>query len=137
MTRPIDWGRRNLRLLTVFGPVLVLTGAAGLVLPPSASLMSGALPYDVFHLAFGALALAIVRARSTRGAARFNLGFGAVDLYQAAAGVLGIFPAGPFALRPADHVVHVVIGALLVSFGLRGLASGSEGQLEHVTPPGR
>jgi hypothetical protein len=115
-----DWGRRNLRLLALFAPVLVVAGLAGLVLPPRLSLMSGALPYDVFHIAFGLLGLAIVRARSAPGAAFFNLGFGAVDLYQAVAGVAGIFPAALFALRPADHVVHVALGALLVGFGLRG-----------------
>jgi hypothetical protein len=113
----VDWGRRNLRLLAVFGPVLIATGVAGLTLPPGLSLMSGAAPYDIFHIVFGALGLAIVLARSARFAAWFNLGFGAVDLYQAVAGVVGFFPAGPFGLRPADHVVHLVLGLLLVVFG--------------------
>jgi hypothetical protein len=114
----VDWGRRNLRLLAVFGPVLIATGVAGLTLPPGLSLMSGAAPYDIFHIIFGTLGLAIVLARSARFAALFNLGFGAVDLYQAVAGAIGFFPARPFGLRPADHVVHVVLGLLLVSFGL-------------------
>jgi len=116
-TAPADWGRRNLRLLAVFGPVLILTGVTGLILPPGLSLMSGAAPYDIFHIVFGTLGLAIVLARSARYAALFNLGFGAVDLFQAVAGVVGFFPAGPFGLRPADHVVHLVLGALLVVFG--------------------
>ena len=115
-----DWGRRNLRLLGVFAPVLVLTGVGGLVLPPGSSPMSAAPPYDVFHIVFGALGIAIVYvARAPRAAAAFNLGFGAIDLYQALAGVLGIFPAALFGLRPADHVVHVAIGGLLVAFGAR------------------
>jgi hypothetical protein len=84
--------------------------------------MSGALPYDVFHIVFGVLGIGIVLARSARGAALFNLGFGMIDLYQAAAGLLGVFPAAVFGLRPADHVVHVVLGLLLVGFGVRGLA---------------
>jgi hypothetical protein len=114
-----DWGRRNLALLGVFAPVLILTGVLGLVLPPGSSPMSAAVPYDVFHIAFGALGVGIVLVRSARFAGVFNAGFGAVDLYQAAAGLLGIFPAGVFGLRPADHVVHVVLGALLVGVGLR------------------
>lgn len=115
---PVDWGRRNLRLLAVFGPVLIATGVAGLTLPPGLSLMSGAAPYDIFHIIFGTLGLAIVLARSARFAGLFNLGFGALDLYQAVAGAVGFFPAGPFGLRPADHVVHVLLGLLLVVFGL-------------------
>ena len=115
---PVDWGRRNLRLLAVFGPVLIAAGVAGLTLPPGLSLMSAAAPYDIFHIIFGTLGLGIVLGRSARFAGWFNLGFGAVDLYQAVAGVVGFFPAGLFALRPADHVVHVVLGLLLVGFGV-------------------
>jgi hypothetical protein len=120
-----DWGRRNRRLLAVFAPVLVAAGAGGLLLPPGSSPMSGAVPYDVFHVVFGALGIALVLARSARGAALFNVGFGALDLYQALAGVVGIFPADLFGLRPADHVVHVVLGLVLVSCGARAL--GPEG----------
>ena len=125
MTTPVDWPRRNLRLLAVFGPVLVVAGAAGMLIPPELALMSGALPYDVFHILFGALALAIVLARSGRAAALFNLGFGMIDLYQAVAGLLGVFPAAVFGLRPADHVAHVVLGLLLVGFGVRGVVPGT------------
>lgn len=118
------WGRRNLRLLAWFGPILIATGAAGLLLPPppaavASMMMSNACPYDVFHIAFGLLGVGLVLARRPRGAALFNLGFGAFDLYQAAAGLLGLFPAGLFQLRPADHAVHVVLGALLAGFGAR------------------
>jgi hypothetical protein len=120
-----EWGRRNLRLLTVFGPLLIVTGVGGLLLPPGLSLMSGAAPYDIFHILFGALGLAIVLARSARWAALFNLGFGAIDLYQALAGAVGFFPAGPFGLRPADHVVHVLFGLLLVTFGVQRSSSSS------------
>ena len=117
------WGRRNLRLLSLFAPVLVLAGVAGLILPPELSLMSGAAPYDVFHVAFGTLGVAIALRRSARGAALFNVAFGAVDLYQAVAGVLGVFPAALFGLRPADHVVHVALGGLLVGFGLAAFSA--------------
>jgi len=119
MPQPVGWGRRNLWLTGLFGPLLVLTGVAGLLLPARLSLMSNAVPYDAFHIAFGMLGVALVVARSARGAALFNLGFGAIDLYQALAGVTGLFPAGLFHLQPADHVVHVLFGVLLVLFGLR------------------
>jgi hypothetical protein len=120
-----DWGRRNVRLLSLFAPVLIVAGIAGLLLPPELSLMSSALPYDVFHVAFGTLGVAIALTRNARLAGVFNFGFGALDLYQAAAGALGVFPAGLFALQPADHVVHVVLGVLLVGFGLRAPAPGA------------
>ena len=119
MPAPVSWARRTLWLAGLFGPLLVLTGVAGLLLPPRLSLMSNAVPYDVFHIAFGALAIALVAARSARGAALFNAGFGAVDLYQALAGVTGLFPAAAFQLRPADHAVHVLFGLLLVLVGVR------------------
>ena len=117
MPAAASWARRNLWLTGLFGPVLVLTGAAGLLLPERLSLMSNAVPYDVFHITFGVLGVALAVARSARGAALFNLGFGAIDLYQALAGVTGLFPAGLFHLRPADHAVHVLFGVLLVVFG--------------------
>ena len=123
MAQPMSWSRRNLWLTGLFGPVLILTGVAGLLLPARLSLMSNAVPYDLFHIAFGLLGVALVAARSARGAALFNVGFGAVDLYQALAGLLGVFPAGFFHLKPADHAVHVVLGLLLVTFGVRYLAT--------------
>ena len=121
---PPPWGRRNLRLLALFGPVLIATGVAGLLLPPppahlASMMMSNARPYDAFHIAFGLFGVGLVVARRARAAALFNLGFGAFDLYQAAAGLLGLFPSRVFELRPADHVVHVVLGALLAGFGAR------------------
>lgn len=121
------WSRRNRRLLAIFGPLLIATGLAGLLLPARLSLMSDATPYDVFHLAAGALGTAFALTRSARLAALFNVVFGAIDLYQAAAGVLGVFPAQIFALRPADHVVHVALGSLLVFVGARFFAAALHG----------
>jgi len=123
-TTTSPWPRRNWICLAVFGPVLIATGLVGLVVPPERSLMSGATPYDVFHIGFGVLGTSLVLARRTRATAAFNLGFGLVDLYQALAGVLGLFPARLFALRPADHVVHVVLGVALVAMGALGLRAG-------------
>ncbi len=117
------WLGRNQQLLTVFAPLLILTGLLGFVLPPDKSLMSGATPYNVFHLIAGAIGLAIVLLRRGSAAILFNLVFGVIDLYQALAGVSGWFPAGLFELRPADHVVHVAIGLLLVVVGALGKAT--------------
>lgn len=127
MTPPLDWDQRNLRLLTLFGPILIAAGIGGLTLPRSWSAMSGAVPYDVFHLVFGSVGIAIVLTRSARGAIFFNLGFGLGDLYQAFAGLMGLFPASLFSLRPADHVVHVTLGLLLVGFALMAMRSRLEG----------
>jgi hypothetical protein len=118
-----SWVTRNGQLLAVFAPLLLLTGVLGFVLPASMSLMSGAPPYNVFHLVAGAFGLALVLGRRTRGVIAFNLIFGAIDLWQAVAGVTGSFPAQLFALRPADHVVHVVVGAVLVGVGYLGKRS--------------
>jgi hypothetical protein len=110
------WGRRNRLLLAVFAPILIATGVSGLMLPAGFSPMSSVVAYDIFHIVFGTLGVLIVLGRSTRMAALFNLGFGLFDLYQAVAGVVGVFPAQVFGLRPADHVVHVLLGVLLVGF---------------------
>ncbi len=115
------WEARNAALLKLFGPVLVVTGALGFVLPPSAALMSGAAPYNVFHIAFGLLGSALAFKSSARHAAMFNLGFGAVDLYQAAASFAKLPPAEAFAYKPADDVLHVVLGLALVGVGALGL----------------
>jgi hypothetical protein len=122
MRRVPRWPRRNLLLLTVFAPVLVATGLLGLTAPAASGPMSNAVPYDVFHIAFGLAGIAVVISRSHGAAALFNLGFGLVDLYQLAAGLTRSFPADLFALRPADHVLHLFIGALLVACGALGLA---------------
>jgi hypothetical protein len=120
-----SWPTRNLQVLTVFAPLLVLTGILGFVLPSSLSLMSGAAPYNVFHLLAASVGLAILARRSVALAITFNLVFGGIDLWQALAGVTGLFPARLFALRPADHVVHVVVGLLLVGVGYLGKKSVS------------
>jgi hypothetical protein len=116
-----DWASVNGRVLAVFGPLLIATGVAGFLLPPRLALMSGAPAYNVFHIVFGLIGTALVLARTAPGVAGFNLGFGAVDLYQAAAGVAGWFPARLFRYKPADHVAHVVVGLGLVIVGGLGL----------------
>ena len=117
------WATRNTQVLRFFGPILVITGVLGFVVPARLALMSGATAYNVFHLLAGAVALAIVARGSTAAAATFNLVFGCIDLYQALAGLTGLFPAQLFALRPADHVVHVIIGLFLAGVGYLGKRS--------------
>ncbi|HMF42552.1 MAG TPA: hypothetical protein VKQ32_17895 [Polyangia bacterium] len=116
-----NWTLVNGRVLAVFGPVLILTGIAGFLTPPRLALMSGAPAYNLFHIVFGVLGTALVLSKSATGIAAFNLGFGAADLYQAIAGVAGWFPARQFRYKPADHVVHVVLGLGLVAVGWMGL----------------
>ena len=118
-----SWATRSQQVLRVFAPVLIVTGVLGFVLPSHLSLMSGAAPYNVFHLLAGAVGVAILLQGSLPAAAAFNFVFGCIDLYQALAGLTGLFPARWFALRPADHVVHLVIGLFLVGVGYLGKRS--------------
>lgn len=115
-----SWQRRSRWLLRVFAPILIATGIAGFLIPPALSLMSGAAAYNVFHIVAGSLGVALGLTGSVAAASTFNVGFGAVDLYQALAGLTGLPPAQLFALRPADHLVHVLLGLLLVAVGWLG-----------------
>lgn len=110
----------NQKVLRVFGPILILAGVLGFVIRPELGLMSGAVPYNIFHLVFGVLGV-FLSARGERPSAFFNLGFGAVDLYQAVASWADLFPKRHFQWRPADDVLHVVIGLALVAVGAAGL----------------
>jgi len=115
-----SWATRNVQFLTLFAPLLLAAGVLGFVMPAQLSLMSGAAPYNVFHLLAGSLGLWIALRRLVQASIAFNLIFGAIDLYQALAGVTGLFPARLFALRPADHIVHILFGFLLVAVGYLG-----------------
>jgi hypothetical protein len=110
----------NRTVLLVFAPLLILTGVSGLVLPPGAGLMSDAPAYDLFHICFGLLGLGLLYGRSDRGIRMFNIVFGAVDLYQVCADWAGWFPGEYFRWRPADDVVHIVVGIGLIAVGLYG-----------------
>ena len=116
-----DWALVNARVLGVFGPVLIVTGIGGFLIPPRFALMSGAPAYNVFHIVFGVIGTALVLAKTVAGIAVFNLGFGLIDLYQAVAGLVGFFPARQFRYKPADHVAHVVLGLVLAGVGWMGL----------------
>ena len=84
--------------------------------------MSGATPYNLFHLIFGAIGLFLVTVtKSDLSASAFNFGFGLIDLYQVLASVVGLTPIQYFFWTYADDVLHVLIGFALVLIGGHGL----------------
>jgi len=111
----------NQKTLLVFAPLLLLTGIAGFVIPEQYSLMSGAAPYNLFHIFFGAIALLLTMSNNDLAASSFNFGFGLLDLYQVLASVVGLTPIQYFHWTYADDVLHVLIGFALVIIGGRGL----------------
>lgn len=118
----------NQKTLTVFAPLLILTGIAGFVIPEQYSLMSGAAPYNLFHIFFGAVGLLVLMTKSELFASVFNFGFGLIDLYQVLASVVGLTPIEYFHWTFVDDVTHVLIGFALViigGFGLMRIRNGS------------
>lgn len=108
----------NILLLTAFAPILIVAGILGFVTPQSLALMSGATPYNLFHLFFGLVGVGLLLTKRLSLAKIFNIGFGAIDLYQAVASFAGLFPTTLFAYKRADDVLHIVLGLLLVGVGL-------------------
>lgn len=108
----------NKTVLSVFAPVLIGAGVLGFLTPPSLALMSGAAPYNIFHIVFGFVGLGCLLSKRPALIRGFNVGFGAVDLYQAVASFAGLFPKELFQYRVADDVLHIVIGGLLVGVGI-------------------
>lgn len=112
----------NRLTLSIFAPLLILTGIAGFLIPPRYQLMSGAAPYNLFHLIFGAIGLFLVTAtKSDLWASAFNFGFGLIDLYQVLASLFALTPIQYFYWTYADDVLHVLIGFALVLIGGYGL----------------
>lgn len=111
----------NQKTLAVLAPLLMLTGIAGFVIPEQYSLMSGATPYNLFHLIFGSIGLLLIMAKSDLLASLFNFGFGLIDLYQVLASVVGLTPIQYFYWTYFDDVVHVLLGFALVLIGGYGL----------------
>lgn len=87
-------------VLRVFAPILIVVGILGFLVPARRAATSGAPAYNVFHLVFGALGIACARQRGPGWARTFNVGFGALDLYQALASRRGWFPQRWFRWRP-------------------------------------
>ena len=108
----------NVLLLTAFAPILIVAGVLGFITPPSMALMSGAAPYNLFHIFFGLVGMGLLVSKRLPLARAFNIGFGAVDLYQAVASFAGLFPTALFAYKRADDVLHIVLGLLLVGVGI-------------------
>lgn len=107
----------NYYVLLIFAPLLVLTGIMGFIIPEKKSLMSGAPAYNIFHIVFGLAGIMIVT-HHENFIRVFNIGFGVIDLYQAAASYLHLFPEKYFKWKNADDILHIVIGAGLVLVGV-------------------
>jgi hypothetical protein len=110
----------NYKVLIIFAPVLILIGISGFVIPPENALTSAAPPYNLFHIISGAIGLLLLLLRNENYIRAFNLGFGLIDLYQALASYAHFFPEEYFQWTKTDNILHIVIGAALVSVGLYG-----------------
>ncbi len=108
------------KALALFAPILILVGVLGFVLPPDKSLTSGAPAYNVFHIVFGVVGLACLATRRDAAIRGFLVGFGAIDLYQALASWLDLFPKAQFRWTVVDDGLHVGVGLLLIAIGLWG-----------------
>jgi hypothetical protein len=110
----------------IFAPVLILTGIAGFLVPPSASMTSGAAPYNIFHIIFGAIGLLMVLGKKPLHPSLFNFVFGLIDIYQAVASYLNLPPKQYFLWTSVDDILHVVLGLLLALIGLYGILKQKE-----------
>ena len=103
--------------VAIFAPVLILTGIAGFLVPAAYGLTSGAAPYNIFHIFFGGFGLLLVWMRKEIWLVVFNLGFGMIDLYQAVASFLHLFPEKYFLWTRVDDILHILIGMALIIIG--------------------
>ena len=124
----------NQKTLMILAPLLVLTGIAGFLIPEQYSLLSGAAPYNMFHLIFGALGLVLIAANSDLLASSFNFGFGLIDLYQVLASVVGLTPIQYFHWTFFDDVVHVILGFALVIIGGYGISNWHKSRTKRHIP---
>lgn len=107
-------------MLLVFAPLLIVIGVIGFIIRENKSLTSGASAYNIFHIVFGLIGAAIVYIDHEPGIRAFNIGFGLIDLYQAAASFAHLPPERYFRWTRVDDVLHIVIGAGLVLIGVFG-----------------
>ena len=121
MSQPTNKRSVNRVTLAIFAPILILAGVAGFLIPPQQSLTSGAAPYNIFHLIFGFLGLMLALKATDRLVSFFNVGFGLIDLYQALASRLHLFPEQYFLWTKVDDILHILIGLALVIIGAYGL----------------
>ena len=112
--------------VTIVAPLLMLTGIAGFSIPERYSPLSGATPYNLFHLIFGAIGLLLLSVKNDVWVSLFNFIFGLIDLYQVLASVVGLTPIQYFHWTYADDVVHVLLGFALAIIGGYGLRTWKE-----------
>lgn len=108
----------NYYVLAVFAPLLILVGILGFLIPADKSLTSGAPAYNIFHILFGIIGCIILFSGNPQYIKFFNIGFGAIDLYQALASFAHLFPEKQFKWKRADDILHIIIGAGLIIVGL-------------------
>jgi hypothetical protein len=116
----------NQTALLILAPLLMLTGIAGFLIPEQYTLLSGAAPYNLFHLIFGAIGLLLLSLKSDLLASAFNFTFGLLDLYQVLASVVGLSPIEYFHWTYFDDLIHVILGFALVIIGGYGLRKWKE-----------
>lgn len=110
----------NYYVLLIFAPLLILTGILGFVIPREKGLTSGAPGYNIFHIIFGLIGLGVVYSQHENCIRGFNIGFGLIDLYQAAARFFHFFPEKYFRWKRSDDLLHIVVGLALVLAGVFG-----------------
>jgi hypothetical protein len=115
----LNRARWNRLALAILAPILLLSGVMGLV-SPGYQRTSEAPAYDIFHIAFGAVGALLVLSNNATGIRWFNVGFGLVDLYQALASHLHMFPEHLFRWTRTDDAVHIAVGVVLLVVGLAG-----------------
>ncbi|MCC7308503.1 MAG: hypothetical protein IT173_13135 [Acidobacteria bacterium] len=108
----------NYYVLLVFAPLLVIVGILGFIIPQNKSLTSGAPAYNVFHIVFGLIGVFTIYSNHEPYIRGFNIGFGLIDLYQAASSFGHIFPEKYFRWTRVDDALHIAIGAGLVLVGI-------------------
>jgi hypothetical protein len=108
----------NTLTIAVFAPILVVVGILGFVIPPEKAMTSGAPLYNAFHLVFGLIGIALAFTGDDSAIRMFNIGFGAIDLYQAAASRRHWWPESIFRWTKVDDLLHIVVGLLLVIVGV-------------------
>ena len=117
----MDRTKLNQITLTILAPLLMLAGIAGFVIPSQYNLLSGAAPYNLFHIFFGAIGMMLLSMKNNLLICCFNLVLGLIDLYQVLASVVGLTPKQYFLWTPLDDYLHVLLGFGLVILGYQGL----------------
>ena len=111
--------RLNLVVLAILAPVLILSGLLGVISPDYQS-TSAAPAYNLFHIVSGSIGVLLVLLNNAKRIRGFNVGFGLIDLYQAFASHLHLFPDRLFRWTRTDDALHIAIGVGLLLIGLYG-----------------